>query len=223
MASLDASLDQLFTQHPSIKAIRPSSADFDTTKTTFVRLDYQPSVIARPQSSEHVAILVSHCVAHNIDFVVRVGGHDPLGRSTIPNGLQIDLRDITHIHIAEDRKTARIGGGICNGDLLAALNAQGLTCASPTVSSVGFVGWATYGGYGPLSPSFGLGLDQIVAAKVVDAEGKLVEADEKRLTGIRGAGGNFGIITEVTIKVHPEEPVYPYFVLPFLSYTSNVH
>lgn len=74
-------------------------------------------------------------------------------------------------------------------------------------ASIGYVGWATLGGYSLLSGKYGLGVDQLVGAQYVNAAGELVEATEEALTGIRGAGGNFGIITEVTIKVYPLKEV----------------
>lgn len=72
---------------------------------------------------------------------------------------------------------------------------------------MGYVGWSTLGGYGPFSTCYGLGVDQIVAAKVVNAEGQIVDADNDMLTGIRGGGGTLGVITELTIKVYPLEKV----------------
>lgn len=72
---------------------------------------------------------------------------------------------------------------------------------------MGYVGWATLGGYGPFSTSHGLGADQIVSAKVVNAKGELVEADSELLQGIRGGGGIFGVIVELTIKVYPLKEV----------------
>lgn len=74
---------------------------------------------------------------------------------------------------------------------------------SGIIGTVGYVGWAALGGYGPFGPQYGLGLDQIVGAKVVNAEGKIVTADARMLKGIRGACGNFGVIVEVTVKVYP--------------------
>jgi FAD/FMN-containing dehydrogenase len=76
-----------------------------------------------------------------------------------------------------------------------------------TVASVGYVGWATLGGYGPFSSSHGLGVDQILSAKLVNAKGELVEASEELLQAIRGAGGSFGVIVELTIKVYPLKEV----------------
>jgi FAD/FMN-containing dehydrogenase len=85
---------------------------------------------------------------------------------------------------------------------------------------VGYVGWATLGGYGPFSTSHGLGVDQIVGAKIVNPKGELVDADEELLQGIRGGGGIFGVITELTIKVYPlkevSKPIIYKFAMHFL-------
>jgi FAD/FMN-containing dehydrogenase len=69
------------------------------------------------------------------------------------------------------------------------------------------VGWSTLGGYGPFSTLHGLGVDQIVAAKLVNPKGEIVDANAELLTGIRGGGGNFGAIVELTIKVYPLKEV----------------
>lgn len=74
---------------------------------------------------------------------------------------------------------------------------------SGTIASVGYVGWSTLGGYGPLTSHYGLGVDQIIGAKIVNASGEVQTADEEILIGIRGGGGSLGIITELTIKVYP--------------------
>lgn len=74
---------------------------------------------------------------------------------------------------------------------------------SGTIASVGYVGWSTLGGYGPLTSHYGLGVDQILGAKIVNASGEVQTANEEILVGIRGGGGSLGIITELTIKVYP--------------------
>jgi FAD/FMN-containing dehydrogenase len=78
---------------------------------------------------------------------------------------------------------------------------------SGSVGSVGYVGWSTNGGYGPFSSLYGLGVDQIVGAKLVNYKGELVEASDDLLKGIRGAGNIFGVIVELTIKVFPLKEV----------------
>ena len=74
---------------------------------------------------------------------------------------------------------------------------------SGTIASVGYTGWATLGGYGPLTSHYGMGVDQILGAKIVNANGEIRDADEEMIVGIRGAGGSLGIIVELTIKVYP--------------------
>ncbi|UZP40350.1 hypothetical protein NXS19_008166 [Fusarium pseudograminearum] len=90
------------------------------------------------------------------------------------------MRDINYVNISEDRKTAHIGGGIITRELAKALGVQGLIIPTAPNASVGYVGWATLGGYSPLSTKYGLGVDQIVGAK----------------------GGCLGVITQMTIKVY---------------------
>ncbi|KAI1813753.1 FAD-binding domain-containing protein [Poronia punctata] len=199
-----AALEQhLAGQQPPLPLIKPSNADFEATRLCYVRRDTVPSAIARPQNAEHVQALVRYCTEKGVDFVVRGGGHDCAGRSQVHDALSIDMRDIKHVHVSEDKKTAAVGGGILFRDLAKELDARGLVTPMGSVASVGYVGWATLGGYGPFSTSHGLGVDQIVGAKVVNAKGELVEAGEELLQGIRGGGGIFGVIVELTIKVYP--------------------
>lgn len=74
---------------------------------------------------------------------------------------------------------------------------------SPTIASVGYIGWSTLGGYGPFSSIYGPGVDQIVGAKLVNAKGEVIDAGKDLLEGIRGAGPAFGVVSELTIKVFP--------------------
>ncbi|KAI2464933.1 FAD-binding domain-containing protein [Annulohypoxylon bovei var. microspora] len=198
-------LEQHLTKnHPGIKLITPLSSNFEDVRACFVKRDDDvPIAIARPQTAADVQALVKHCVENDVDFVVRSGGHDCAGRSQVRGALTIDLRDINYVRVSEDEKTASVGGGIIFRDLAKELDARGLITPVGTVASVGYVGWATLGGYGPFSTSHGLGVDQIVGAKVVNAKGELVDAGDELLKGIRGGGGIFGIITELTIKVYP--------------------
>jgi FAD/FMN-containing dehydrogenase len=116
------------------------------------------------------------------------------------------------VAVAADRQSATVGGGILFQDLATKLWHEGLATPVGTIPSVGYVGWAIYGGYGPLSGHWGLGVDQIIGATVVNADGDIVKADETLLKGIRGVGGVFGVIVDLTIKVYPLRSVSP---LPF--------
>lgn len=161
----------------------------------------------RPPTATDVAALVAFMSAHYIPFTIRSGGHDLFGRSMASGAVTIDLRDIAHIHVDHSSRSARIGGGIITGDLAAHLAKEDLATAYGTIPTAGYVGWAIHGGYGILSPRYGLGVDQILGAKTVNANGELVEADGPMLKGIRGGGGTLGVIVELTIRVYPFEKV----------------
>lgn len=164
-------------------------------------------MIIRPPSAVDVASLVALMTAHSILFTIRSGGHDLFLRSMANNAVTIDLRDIAHVNVDQEARSARVGGGILIGDLAAQLAKANLATAYGTIPTVGYVGWAIHGGYGMLSALYGLGADQILGAKVVNASGELVDADCPMLKGIRGGGGTLGVIVELTIRVYPLEKV----------------
>ncbi|KAE9568720.1 hypothetical protein CGMCC3_g15148 [Colletotrichum fructicola] len=206
MGSL-TTLEDFLEKHPSIKTYSPSDETFHSLRQTYVSTPAIPRLIARPQSAEDVAALVSHCSKTSTPFVIRSGGHDMSARSTVDGILQIDMRDIKYVNVSSDKKSARLGGGVLNGDLQAALEKEDLMTPTGTVGSVGYVGWATLGGYSFFTASLGMGVDQILGAKVVLANGELIDADEELLVGIRGAGPALGVIVEIEIKVYPKTEI----------------
>ena len=129
------------------------------------------------------------------------------GRSIVQDALVIDLRKLAYTKISASRTTVRIGGGTLATQVGADLSKEGLATAVGNTARVGYVGWAVYGGYGPCNALYGLGIDNIVGATVVNAKGEVVDADDELLKGIRGAGGALGVITEVEVKVYPLKTV----------------
>lgn len=115
----------------------------------------------------------------------------------------IDIREIEYVHINDTKSFAKIGGGILMDKLAAELSKQDTATAIGSVPFVGYAGWAMYGGYGPFSANYGLGVDNIVGAKVVTSDGAVVDADQTMLRGNRGSGGFLGVIVELTIKIYP--------------------
>jgi FAD/FMN-containing dehydrogenase len=162
-----------------------------------------PLAIVRPKNAEEVAATVRFARANGIKPVVRSGGNSLFGKSMIQGALIIDMRDIAYINIDDSKTSATIGGGILFSDLAEVLTKEGLATALGTIPFIGYAGWSTYGGYGPFSAQYGLGCDNILGAKVVNWKGEVVEADTDMLKGIRGAGGAFGPIVELTIKLYP--------------------
>ncbi|KAJ0423006.1 hypothetical protein BJY00DRAFT_310605 [Aspergillus carlsbadensis] len=217
MAQKESTLNHLHTfasQHPEIPCLTPSSPTFDEVRSIYAHPEINPLAIIRPTSIDDVSAAVSFLSAHGIPFTVRSGGHDMHGRSMRDGAVALDMRLIKHVHIqstpaveedTENEKgasTATVGGGILIGDLISALQMEGFATPVGSVPAVGYVGWAMYGGYGAYSARFGLGVDQIVGAKLVDARGKVVDADPDLLKGIRGAGGAFGVVVELTVNIY---------------------
>ncbi|KAJ9303116.1 CAZyme family AA7 [Paecilomyces variotii] len=201
-------LIQFLAQNPHIKYATPASSEFESLRLGYIFNETViPAIIVRPRSAEDVSALVSLLASNELPFSIRVGGNDLFGRSQVHNAITIDLRDIAYIHVDDGARTARLGGGVLVADLVRELEYRGLVTPTGAIPSVGYVGWATHGGYGLLSAQYGLGADQILGARVVDCRGEIVDANEDMLMAIRGAGGLLGVIVEVTIKVYPLDKV----------------
>lgn len=123
------------------------------------------------------------------------------------------MRDIKYCHVDDCQSSAKVGGGILAGTLVEALSTALVVTASGMVHFIGYFGWAAYGGYGPFSHNFGYGFEQIFGEKVVNWKGEILDASHELLKGIRGAGGSFGIVVEITIAVRPLTKVLTGFML----------
>ncbi|PYH93440.1 D-lactate dehydrogenase [Aspergillus ellipticus CBS 707.79] len=203
-----AALEAFLQDHPAIKFIPPSSPHYPAARKVFHdgRLD-NPLAIIQPQSPTDVSTVIKYAKAHSIPFTIRAGGHNLEGRAIVEGALVIDLRAFTAVTVSSDRKSAIIQGGILQQELANKLWDEGLATPTGTIPSVGYVGWAMYGGYGPFSANWGLGVDQILGATVINPNGEIITADEDLLKGIRGAGGLFGVIVDITVKVYPIKSV----------------
>ena len=204
------SLQQLRQTCPEIKLIEPSSPEYAAVREVFQFSNAAtPLAIARPRDSHEVAQLVKAAVQHDIKISVRSGGHDIFGRTIVQDALTIDVRDINFVHVLEDRQSARIGGGASLDQVAKELQKEEFVTPTGLIGSVGYVGWSTLGGYGGLANHYGLGVDQILGAEVVNWSGDIVDAEPELLKGIRGGGGNFGVICSLTVKVYPVISVSP--------------
>ncbi|KAJ4180641.1 hypothetical protein NW767_014357 [Fusarium falciforme] len=183
----------------------PGSSEFVSLQTSYTGRhdEVRPRVITRPQSAEQVATIIKSCLSLKLEPVVRGGGHDMFGRFSALDAVSIDLRDLNTVTISPDKKTARVEGGATNYQVLEVLSKHGLTAPAGSCGTVGFVGWCLGGGFGPYVHSYGLGADQIAGARVVQANGELVEADARLLKGLRGGGGSLAIVVELEVKTWP--------------------
>ncbi len=203
-----AALVDTFRSH-DVAVLTDKDDDFRPTlqSFTFIHEDKIPGIVALPSTGEQVAAVVSACIANKQEMTVRGRGHDSHGRYAKQGLVCIDMRKLDSLTLSDDKKTATIGAGNSSQKVLDDLAPHGLMAATGGCPDVGFCGWSMTGGYGPYSSMYGIGTDQIVGARLVNAEGKLVDADEGQLKGIRGAGGMFGVVVSLTVKVHPLDEV----------------
>jgi FAD/FMN-containing dehydrogenase len=167
----------------------------------------RPRAVVVPLDAEDVRQAVRWAVARGIRVVARSGGHSYAGYSTIEDGIVLDLRRLRGLWVERRSRTATVGAGTRLIDLYAGLARHGATVPGGSCPSVGVSGLTLGGGMGLAGRAFGLTCDNLVAARIVTADGRLREAAERDdpdlLWALRGGGGgNFGVVTSFTYRVH---------------------
>jgi FAD/FMN-containing dehydrogenase len=164
-----------------------------------------PRAVAHCQSPQEVQSVIRAARDGHLSLSVRGGGHDWAGRA-LCDGIVIDLSAMNGVSVAADHGTAQISGGARASDVLAVTDSLGLAAVTGSCSSVGMTGLTLGGGYGPLIGRFGLALDNLLAAEVVLADGRIVTArqdsEPELFWALRGGGGNFGVATAMQYRVH---------------------
>ncbi|KAF9878165.1 6-hydroxy-d-nicotine oxidase [Colletotrichum karsti] len=209
IASEAPHLRDLAEKFPDLLIYTPSAATFEEVRPFYnAAFTNQPGAIVRPRTDAEVAAVIQEAQAKSVPFGIRSGGHDLVAAQLQgKDGIMIDLRSLDSAVVAEDKKSARVGGGILGVNLSKFLHEHKLLTPHGWCATVGIVGWALGGGYGYSSAFYGLGVDQILGARVVLASGEVVDTDEHPdlLWALRGAGnGNFGVVVELRVKLYPE-------------------
>jgi FAD/FMN-containing dehydrogenase len=173
----------------------------------------QPAIIVRCTGSADVVAALGFARSNHLPIAVRGGGHSIAGFSTTDNGMVIDLSLLTSVRVDPDAERACVGGGATWADVDHETQAYGLATTGGLVSTTGVGGFTLGGGIGWLMRKHGLAADNLLAADVVTADGRLVRAsaddNADLLWGLRGGGGNFGIVTQFELQLHPlAGPVY---------------
>jgi FAD/FMN-containing dehydrogenase len=170
-------------------------------------VDHVPALIVCPHTRAEVQTTVLAAREHELPLSVRGGGHDWAGRALRNDGLVIDLSAMRHVIVDPGSRVATVQGGATAGDVIGAAQPHGLTVAAGTVGGVGMTGLTLGGGYGPLIGRYGLALDNLLGAEVVLADGRVVTATESEepelYWALRGGGGNFGVVTSLSLRLHP--------------------
>ncbi|CAI6100913.1 unnamed protein product [Clonostachys chloroleuca] len=205
----EAQIDSFRKANPEVTLLTPTSPEWKDRRATrgHAGQEKKPLGIAIPTNAQQVAGIVRWAVKNEVDFTVRTGGNDFYGRNAADGALIIDMRDIKFINVADDKTTATLGGGVIAKDMLLKFDEHNLTAPLGNSLEIGYVGWSTIGGYGPFTGALGMGFEGIVGAEIVNHEGEIVKATDEMLEGLRGMGGNLGIVTSLTIKVYPKREI----------------
>jgi FAD/FMN-containing dehydrogenase len=192
--------------------ILPDEPAYDACRQVFNAMhDKQPALIVRCASTADVVAAVAFARQHALEVAVRSGGHSVAGLSVCDGGILIDLAGLKKIEVDPKARTARAGGGVLWGEFDAATQQHALHTPGGRVTTTGVGGFTTGGGYGWTSSKYGLTCDNLIAAEVVLADGRVVVANQREnedlFWGIRGGGGNFGIVTEFQYRLHPLRPI----------------
>ncbi|KAM7192092.1 hypothetical protein V8F33_008517 [Rhypophila sp. PSN 637] len=178
-------------------------------------------VIVVPANEKDVSEAVKYANKHSLPFLATVGGHGTYyGMARMQHGMGIYLRNLTKLEVQKDGKSAIIGGGLRVEDVISGLWEKGKQTLTGTCNCVGATSPALGGGHGFLQGQFGLPADQIISARVVLASGKVITVSEKEnkdlYWGLRGAGHNFGIVTEMKYKIYDAvRPEWSYIYFTF--------
>ena len=191
--------------------IAPTDAEYDEARRVWNGAhDALPAVVVRCSGVADVIAAVGFARSNDLTIAVRGGGHSVAGFSTCDNGIVIDLSRMNDVRVDPANRRATVGGGAVWADVDHETQTHGLATTGGLVSTTGVAGFTLGGGIGWTMRKFGLACDNLVAADVVTADGRLVRAseddDRDLLWGLRGGGGNFGIVTQFEFELHPLGP-----------------
>jgi FAD/FMN-containing dehydrogenase len=173
-------------------------------------IDTRPALIARCADAADAQAAVRFADRHDLLISVRGAGHNIAGSGLCEGGMTIDLSQMRRVDVDPSTLTAVVQPGATLGDVDAATLAHGLALPVGINSTTGIAGLTLGGGFGWLSRKHGLTIDSLVSAEVVSASGELIHASETEnpdlFWGLRGGGGNFGLVTSFTFQLHPMGP-----------------
>jgi FAD/FMN-containing dehydrogenase len=199
--------------------IRPQSAAYEESRAIWNgSIDRRPALIARCAGPKDVARAISLARRTDLPLAVRGGGHSFPGQSVCDDGIVADLGAMKGIEVDAETRTVSADGGVLLGELDASTQPHGLAVPSGIVTHTGLAGLTLGGGIGWLQRKHGLTIDQLLGVEMVTADGEIVRADAEEnpdlFWGVRGGGGNFGVVTRFEFRlceVGPEVLAGPIF------------
>jgi len=201
--------------------LRPGETGYDEARRVWNgMIDKRPALIARCAGVADVIHCVNFAHANNLLVAVRGGGHNVSGNAVCDGGLMIDLSCMKSVRVDPTRRTARAEPGVTWGEFDRETQAFGLATTGGQISTTGIAGLTLGGGWGYLARQYGLTCDNLLSVDLVTADGQFltssVAENADLFWGVRGGGGNFGVVTSFEYQLHPVGPVlagivaYPY-------------
>lgn len=200
----------------------PGMQGYDDVRTLWnARIDRRPAAAVQCRDTADVAAAVGWAAGEGVPIFVKGGGHSYPGHTVGDGGLLLDLSKLSGIKVRVEQRTATVQGGATWAALDAATQHHGLATTGPTVSSVGVAGSVLGGATGWLSRSCGHGVDNLLSAEVVTVTGDVLTAsateNPELFWGLRGGGGNLGVVTSLELRLHDVGPevlagqiIYPF-------------
>jgi FAD/FMN-containing dehydrogenase len=206
----------LFTPQlaPDLKGrvLTPEDPAYDEARTVFAaHIDRRPALIARVAGPDDIARVIAHARETGSELALRSGGHSPAGHGVSDGGIVIDLSALRSFELDAAGRTAWAGAGLTAGAFTVAAGEHGLATGFGDTGSVGIGGITLAGGIGFLVRKHGLTIDNLLAAEIVTADGRLrrvdAEIEPELFWALRGGGGNFGVVTRLKYRLHPVDTV----------------
>lgn len=184
----------------TVETLRPGDEGYADAARVFFATG-EPALVVRPRDPGEVATALAYAVPLGLPVAVRSGGHSPVGHSTNAGGVVIDLAHLRSVEVLDaGRRLVRVGGGATWGAVAAALDPRGWGITSGDTTDVGVGGLTLGGGIGWLVRRHGLAIDNLVGARLVTADGRLLRVSEREhpdlFWALRGGGGNFGVVVD---------------------------
>jgi hypothetical protein len=190
------------------QVIYPGDDGYDAARAVFNgMIDRRPLAVIRPMNASDVVRCIEFARRHDLPISVRGGGHSVAGHAVRDGAIMLDLSGMKAVQVEPETRTARAEPGLTLGEFDRATRAFGLVTPLGVVSVTGIAGLTLGGGLGWLNGCYGLACDNLLSADVVLADGRLLTASTQQNTdlfwGIRGGGGNFGVVTSFEYQLHP--------------------
>jgi FAD/FMN-containing dehydrogenase len=225
--TINADALQHFKERLHGELIGPGDDGYESARRVWNgMIDRYPALIARCTSVSDVVRAVQFARRQDLPIAVRSGGHSYAGNSTCDGGIVIDLSRMKRVQVDPLKRTAWVQAGLTLGEFVRETQAFGLATTVGTVSETGLAGLTLGGGIGWLMGKYGLTIDSLLAVEIVTADGRVLRASATEhadlFWGVRGGGGNFGIVTAFQFQLHPVGPVLAGMVLHPVDRASEV-